>query len=47
LVGIGRASMSTEQIMELEHGLAFDTLRVVLPIGTYPRIWQHHSSTTR
>ena len=46
LIGIGRAITSTEQVIELEHGLAFDTLRVVMPIGTYPRMWQHHSSVT-
>jgi len=46
LIGIGKAITSTEQVIELEHGLAFDTLRVVMPIGTYPRMWQHHSSVT-
>jgi H/ACA ribonucleoprotein complex subunit 4 len=40
LVGIGRAVLSTEQVMEQEHGIAFDTLRVIMPAGTYPRMWQ-------
>ena len=44
VVGIGRAVMSTEQVMELEHGIAFDTLRVIMPAGTYPRMWQSRSA---
>jgi len=44
LVGIGMAAMSTEQVMELEHGIAFETLRVIMPVGTYPRMWQSRSN---
>jgi H/ACA ribonucleoprotein complex subunit 4 len=44
LVGIGRAVLSTEQVMELEHGIAFETLRVIMPAGTYPRLWQSRST---
>ena len=43
LVAIGRALLSTEEMMAQEHGIAFDTLRVVMSIGTYPRAWQTHS----
>jgi H/ACA ribonucleoprotein complex subunit 4 len=43
LVAIGRALLSTEEIMGQEHGIAFDTLRVTMSIGTYPRAWQTHN----
>jgi len=42
LVAIGRALLSTDEMVTQEHGIAFDTLRVVMPIGTYPRTWQTH-----
>jgi len=44
LVGIGRVVLSTEQIMEQDHGIAFETLRVIMPVGTYPRMWQSRST---
>jgi len=44
LVGIGRAVLSTEQVMESEHGIAFETHRVIMPAGTYPRLWQSRSA---
>jgi len=43
-VGMGRAVLSTEQVMDLKHGIAFDTLRVIMPVGTYPRMWQSRSN---
>ena len=42
LVAIGRALMSTDEIMAQEHGIAFDTMRVIMPVGTYPKMWQTH-----
>ncbi len=40
LIAIGRALLSTEEIVGQGHGIAFDTLRVIMSIGTYPRSWQ-------
>jgi len=40
LIALARATMSTEEIMKRDHGIAADTLRVVMAPGTYPRMWQ-------
>jgi len=40
VVALAKALMSTEQIIEQERGLAAKTLRVIMPIGTYPRLWK-------
>jgi H/ACA ribonucleoprotein complex subunit 4 len=40
LVALSRALMSTDQIMKEEHGLAAKTVRVVMPVDTYPRLWK-------
>lgn len=47
LIGIGRAVLGTEQIIEQEHGIAFDTLRVIMPAGTYPRMWQSRKAGSK
>lgn len=40
LVALGKAKMSTEEIMEKEHGIAADTSRVLMAPETYPKMWQ-------
>ncbi|MDQ1280219.1 MAG: ribonucleoprotein complex subunit 4 [Thermoproteota archaeon] len=45
LVALARALMSTEDILAKEHGLAADTLRVVMTIGTYPKMWQSNNKS--
>lgn len=40
VVALGRALMSTEQILEAEKGLAAKTERVIMKFGTYPRSWK-------
>ena len=44
LVGLGRALMSSEEIMTNEKGLAAKIVRVVMPPDTYPRMWKHKTA---
>jgi len=44
LIGMGCAVMSTEQVLELDHGIAFNTVRVMMPVDTYPRVWQSRAA---
>jgi len=39
LISLSRATMSTEEIVEKEHGIAADTLRVIMSRDTYPKLW--------
>jgi H/ACA ribonucleoprotein complex subunit 4 len=39
-VALGRALFSTQQIMEMEHGVVARTERVLMTRGTYPRRWK-------
>ena len=47
LVALARATMSTETIMEQQHGIAATTLRVVMKPGTYPKRWKGHDDGKR
>ncbi|MCW4036266.1 MAG: RNA-guided pseudouridylation complex pseudouridine synthase subunit Cbf5 [Candidatus Bathyarchaeota archaeon] len=38
-VALMRAEASTEEILESEHGIAARPVRVLMPRGTYPRMW--------
>lgn len=40
LVALSKALMSTEQMMKEDHGLASKTVRVIMPVETYPRMWK-------
>lgn len=40
LVALAKATMSTEEMMEKEHGIAADTLRVIMAPSTYPKMWK-------
>jgi H/ACA ribonucleoprotein complex subunit 4 len=40
LVTIGEALLSSEEIMNLNHGIAFITKRVIMKPNTYPRLWK-------
>jgi len=40
LVALSKALMSTEEMMRLEKGLAAKTVRVIMPVDTYPRMWK-------
>jgi len=39
-VALAKALMSTEQIVEQDHGIAAKTVRVIMPPGTYPSLWK-------
>ena len=38
-VALMRAEASAEEILESEHGIAARPVRVLMPRGTYPRMW--------
>jgi len=42
IVALAHALMSSEQMVEQETGVATDTLRVIMAIGTYPKMWRSH-----
>ena len=39
LVALGKAVMSTEEMLNQDHGIAANTKRVIMSRGTYPRMW--------
>jgi len=39
-VALTRAAASTEEILNMEHGIAAKTERVLMPRGTYPKCWK-------
>lgn len=39
-VALGRAVASTEEILKATHGIMVKTERVLMPRGTYPKIWK-------
>jgi H/ACA ribonucleoprotein complex subunit 4 len=46
LVALGKAAMSTEEILNSNHGIAAHTMRVVMSVNTYPRMWQSRGKET-
>jgi H/ACA ribonucleoprotein complex subunit 4 len=40
LVGIGKALKSSEEILELEHGIVVDMERIIMEPGLYPKGWE-------
>jgi H/ACA ribonucleoprotein complex subunit 4 len=40
-VAIGRAEMTTRDVLDLEKGVAVRTERVLMDRGTYPAMWKH------
>jgi H/ACA ribonucleoprotein complex subunit 4 len=40
LIGIGEASMSTDEVKAAEKGIAFPVRRVIMDQGTYPKMWK-------
>jgi H/ACA ribonucleoprotein complex subunit 4 len=39
LIALGQTLMSTEEILNKDHGIAANTSRVIMSRGTYPRMW--------
>jgi len=46
LVALSRALMSSDQMLREEHGLAAKTVRVIMPVETYPRMWKGKQAQT-
>jgi H/ACA ribonucleoprotein complex subunit 4 len=46
-VALARALMSTEDIMESEKGYVTETVRVIMPPGTYPSLWKKKREETK
>jgi H/ACA ribonucleoprotein complex subunit 4 len=44
LVALAKATMSTEEMVGNEHGIAADTLRVIIIHNTYPNMWQSNKN---
>jgi tRNA pseudouridine55 synthase len=45
LVALSRALMSSEQMLKEDHGIAAKTVRVIMPVETYPRLWKTKAVT--
>jgi len=39
-VALAKATASTEEILNMEHGIVAETKRVLMPRGTYPKCWK-------
>jgi H/ACA ribonucleoprotein complex subunit 4 len=39
-VALVKATLSAEEILDLRHGTAATLERVVMPRGTYPKVWK-------
>jgi H/ACA ribonucleoprotein complex subunit 4 len=39
-VALARALLSTEEILNLKHGIVAELQRVLMPRGTYPKVWR-------
>jgi H/ACA ribonucleoprotein complex subunit 4 len=42
LVALGRAIMTSKQMIEEHHGIAAKTERVIMRVNTYPRMWKRY-----
>ena len=43
-VALAQAMVSTQEILEMDHGFVAKTQRVLMPRGVYPKMWRHGSS---
>jgi H/ACA ribonucleoprotein complex subunit 4 len=43
-VSLAKALVSTQEIMELTHGVVAASSRVLMPRGTYPKVWKSGSA---
>jgi H/ACA ribonucleoprotein complex subunit 4 len=44
IIALSKAVFSTEEVLELKHGTAATLQRVVMPRGTYPKVWKSGSA---
>ncbi len=47
LVALGKALMSTEEVLSSDRGVAFKTVRVIMERGVYPKGWKKRSEAQR
>lgn len=47
LVALSKSLMSSEQMLKEDHGLAARTVRVIMPVETYPRLWKTKTVTVQ
>jgi H/ACA ribonucleoprotein complex subunit 4 len=40
VIALGKATLSTQEILDLHHGEAASLARVLMPRGTYPKVWK-------
>src|SRR2546427_9763130 len=45
LVALSKALMSTEQMLKEDHAIAAITVRFIMPVQTYPRLWKTKTVT--
>jgi H/ACA ribonucleoprotein complex subunit 4 len=43
-VALAKAIVSTQEIMDLNHGVVAALARVLMPRGTYPKVWKTGSA---
>jgi H/ACA ribonucleoprotein complex subunit 4 len=43
-VALGKALVSTQEVLDLRHGSVAGLVRVLMPRGTYPRVWKSGGS---
>lgn len=46
VIALAKALLSSEDILDLDHGLVAKTERVIMPPGTYPRMWRSRQKST-
>jgi H/ACA ribonucleoprotein complex subunit 4 len=39
-VALGKATVSTQEMLDLKHGVVAELARVLMPRGTYPKVWK-------
>jgi H/ACA ribonucleoprotein complex subunit 4 len=39
-IALSRATANAEQIIDMKHGVVAKTERVLMPRGTYPKLWK-------
>ncbi len=44
LIALGKAAMTSEEMLSRDHGVAADTTRVIMNLDTYPRMWQRRKA---
>lgn len=43
LVALGRATMSSDEMVGSDHGIAANTERVIMGMDVYPKMWKHET----